>query len=68
MIVIEPGSRVTLPGDWPGTCTAVAVYTGGRVVYQVAWWNGRQREERWLDASEVTAGDAETMKIGFEKQ
>lgn len=35
-----------------GIIVGVAIYPHS-VRYEVAWWNGRDRQEKWLDSSEV---------------
>jgi len=66
MIVIKPGTSILLSHGLQGICTAVAIYANSRVMYEVAWWDGRQRCQHWLEASEVSSGEeSETIQIGF---
>lgn len=68
LIIIRPGSEVTLPSSPKAKATvlAAAIYPGRRVTYQVAWWEGRTRQEAWVESVEIAEGAPENpMKIGF---
>ncbi len=41
---------------------------GSRIMYQVAWWNGRVRQENWLESFELQdAGSRTPLTIGFKQ-
>lgn len=62
--VIHPGSRVTIGGDVEALVLAVMIMTDG-VQYKVAWWDGRERREEWIDPAEIGSGEGEMVKVGF---
>lgn len=65
--VFSPGFNVTIGENIPAIILQVAIKRGGRVEYEVAWWNGRSRVTDWLIASEVQADSQEMpiTRIGF---
>lgn len=65
--VFEAGSTVRIgPQDAAvdGVVTEVCIFAGNRVVYRVSWWNGRQRCNEYLKASEITS-QGPKQRIGF---
>jgi hypothetical protein len=64
--VIAPGSPVILADEINATVTAVMIREGGRVSYQVVWWESRSRREEWINGLEVKPCDqARSLKLGF---
>lgn len=63
--LIRHGTKVLIGDDIAGVVNGVMI-RGERVLYEVAWWNGRTREEKWLDAHEVrTEEECGGQRIGF---
>lgn len=69
ILVIQPGAAVKLDGGVDGLVTAVAIREGGKVTYEVVWWNDRTREREWLEACEVVMSHPgnrdDTMAVTF---
>lgn len=65
--LISIGSTVKLSvGDIEGVVTGIQITNNLRVLYSVVWWNGRTREEKWLDTFEVVSVTKSLVtKIGF---
>lgn len=66
--VIPPGTAVAIGSDPPftGQVTGVAIYANNRMLYQVAWWSGREHREQWLEPTEIAPIDeAPRQAIGF---
>lgn len=64
--VHRPGTVVTLAGGIPAQITAVQIWEGGHLVYQVAWWSGRERHAEWLEPREIQIGAGhKPARIGF---
>lgn len=69
LLVISPGANAHIgapPGnEILGVVTQVCILESG-VRYQVAWWDGRSRRCKWLEACEVRAvSEAARVPIGF---
>ncbi len=64
--IFKPGT-VCHMGDIEGTITAAAIYAGNRISYQVAWWDGKDRKQEWLDDCEIVVGGngGAKQQIGF---
>lgn len=66
LVVRHPGAAVTLRGDLPGVVLRTCIESGGEVRYCVAWWDGNDRHEAWVEAFEVQPRDeAKAVRIGF---
>ncbi len=66
--LIQVGSPVTVGEDIPATITGIAIDAKSRVTYRCAWWNGRTREDEWLEQFEVTRTDeTQDMTVGFQQ-
>lgn len=68
VLVYETGTHVCIsPGLDDVIAKVLSVQIRGELVtYEVVWWNGRERIERWIDASEVRhTRSATTRQIGF---
>ena len=69
--VIAPGGTVKfgpLADPIEGVVIAACLRGTDNVTYEVAWWNGRVREEKWMAADELRdpRGGAHLLKtIGF---
>lgn len=64
--VYRPGCDVSID-DITAKVISVIIKSNGYVQYQVVWWNGLVREEKWVEACEIT-GQPDKMKvIGFVK-
>lgn len=66
--VYETGTHVCIsPGVDDVVAKVLSVQIRGDLVtYEVVWWNGRERIERWIDASEVRpTRSATSRQIGF---
>ena len=67
MTLHAPGTPVAIGPDasTPATVLAITITGAERAVtYQVAWWDGSDRETAWLSSHEVTSAEPE-MRIGF---
>ena len=66
MNVFNVGTQVIISGDIDGIITSIWIRSCG-AQYQVAWWDGKTRHEKWLDSIEVQLKPncTTTMKIGF---
>lgn len=63
--VYQCGSRVCLDRDIEAIVTEILI-EGYSVQYKVAWWDGRARNEQWVNAAEVFAPqDTPELQIGF---
>lgn len=63
--VVRPGSRATIGGDVEAVVLAVMLMTDG-IQYKVAWWDGRCRNEAWIEPAEIGPGpEVERVKVGF---
>jgi len=68
ILVFTVGDSVIIGDDIEAKITSVWICANRRILYQVCWWNGRSREEKWLEEFEVqgTPGEqSEKMSIGF---
>jgi hypothetical protein len=71
LAVIAVGTKVDIgPADSPieGSVIGVQIRSNDALIYEVAWWNGRSREEKWVDETEVrlAVGEAKDFTaIGF---
>ena len=64
--VMQVGSPVTISDDIPARITGILIGENCGIQYQCAWWDGRTRNNEWLEQFEVTGTDeAQNMKIGF---
>lgn len=60
------GSKVKIGGGIAGVVTRISITSRTKVLYEVAWWDGRTRKSEWLEEFEVEALDpGDNMKIGF---
>lgn len=60
------GTEVTIGDDITGKVIGIWICGGRRILYQVAWWSGRSREEKWLEEFEVkVAKRMATKEVGF---
>ena len=48
-----------------GVVTEINIFNGGRVLYRVSWWSGRERRHEYLEAYEVVSDKAPKARIGF---
>lgn len=67
--IFKPGARVEI-GDIKdpieSTVIEVCLHCGGHIAYKVAWWNGAERKEQWLEDHEVRSTDSgKRQPIGF---
>ena len=53
--------------DFPGLVIAIKIESQGRVSYEVAWWDGRGRNEEWMGRNEIEVSlpQASYTKVGF---
>ena len=68
MVVLAIGSAVIIGDNIPGIIVSIMIKGNNRVLYEVAWWNGRERKLEWLESSEVeqvVSKDARIEQIGF---
>ncbi len=61
-ITAAAASEVCING---GEATAIELY---RVVYEVAWWSGRERKTSWVEHNELAVNDSELRAVGFRDQ
>lgn len=65
----RPGCRVSIDCrgvPFSGCVLRVAFGFGDSIEYEVAWWDGRNRQVRWLAAAEVMSHvNSEQQTIGF---
>ena len=68
MLVHKPGSWVMVGDNIPATISRVFLSENG-VVYEVVWWDGRERYERCLWPHEIKPHpEADTLELGFLSQ
>lgn len=48
-----------------GVINEISISNGGRILYRVSWWNGRERRNEYLEAYEVVSAKSPSVKIGF---
>lgn len=65
--VIRPGTKVGLgpDGSVEGEIHQVAIDLGDGIMYQVSWWNGRDRKTEWLYRDEFNVVAESSCKIGY---
>lgn len=64
--VIPVGSIVYIGDDVPATVMAIWIRANNHVSYECSWWNGRSREEKWVEAFEVHKTEKTVrQKVGF---
>lgn len=51
----KPGTEVTIGDDIPGVIHYAAIYSDGSVVYEIMWWNGRDRMRDNFNEAEFSA-------------
>lgn len=60
------GAEVEIATDIVGKIIGIWICGGRRIPYNVAWWNGRVREEKWLEEFEVkNTKRTATKEVGF---
>lgn len=65
---IHPPGRVVALSDQLFRCTVsqVSIHENNHIMYEVVLWNGPERQNFWVEASEVHGlDDQEKMAIGF---
>ncbi len=62
--VYPVGTKVVISGDIPGVVAAIRI-NGVGVDYLVAWWDGKNRHNEFLDTFEIKFESEPTLEIGF---
>lgn len=65
IIVLKPGQKVKINEEIPGVINRVSINRNNHVVYEVIWWDGRQRCAEWFVAQDFIVTQKEETKIGF---
>ena len=61
--VYLPGDNVTLWDKNPARVLIVNITAAGVASYKVAWWQGAQRHEAWVEPCEIIDGTPYTLKL-----
>lgn len=65
--IFRIGSPVRIGKQIPAVVTGATLRAGGRVVHEVAWWDGNTHHSEWLESFlvEQQTDERDTNRIGF---
>lgn len=67
LIVLSPGTKVTVGGDIEAYVQSVQVSAKNHVTYQLSWWSGRDQHSNWFEEWEIDRHEVvtEQTRLGF---
>lgn len=65
MLILKPGTEVTLLGGIKAVIVAVMIEDVGRVSYKAMWPDGGNLQEKWVEDFIIQKSDAPRVKVGF---
>jgi hypothetical protein len=68
LIILKPGTDVTLLGGIKAVITAVLIEDFDRISYKAIWPNGANLEEKWIPDCAIEKPQHNTIKAGFARE